>query len=88
MATGVANLVAYFGISKSGNSPWMLVDGIVTLFLGFMMWSRGSLRSMWIIGTLVGISMMMTGTTRLTMVLAARRLGAYFSDRPLREPIS
>lgn len=70
---GVVDIVAYFYTRKIGGSGWMLVDGIVTLLLGALVWSQWPVSSLWLIGTLVGISMLMTGVTRLMMALAARR---------------
>ena len=68
-------MVAYFSTRKGGgNSPWMLVDGIITVVLGFMIWNQWPVGSLWVIGTLVGISMVMTGTTRLMMTLAVRKV--------------
>jgi uncharacterized membrane protein HdeD (DUF308 family) len=84
-AEGVADVIAYFSARKSGVSPWMLLDGIVTLILGFMIWNRWPVGSLWVIGTLVGISMIMTGTTRLMMALAVRKLASHVSDRPLQK---
>lgn len=76
-AEGGADVVAYFSTRNSGSSPWMLADGIITLSLGLMIWSRWPFNSPWIIGTLVGLSMVMTGTTRLMMGLAVRKLASY-----------
>lgn len=84
-AEGVADVIAYFSERKSGASAWMLLDGIVTLVLGFMIWNRWPLGSLWVIGTLVGISMVMTGTTRLMMALAVRRLASHVSESPLQK---
>jgi uncharacterized membrane protein HdeD (DUF308 family) len=84
-AEGVADVVAYFATRKSGNSPWMLLDGIITLLLGFMIWNRWPSSSLWVIGTLVGISMVMTGTTRLMMALAIRKLASHLSDTPVQK---
>jgi uncharacterized membrane protein HdeD (DUF308 family) len=52
----------------------MLLDGIITLVLGVMIWRHWPSSSFWVIGLLVGISMLMTGTTRLMMALAFRKL--------------
>ena len=84
-AEGVADVIAYFSARKSGASAWMLLDGIVTLVLGFMIWNRWPVGSLWVIGTLVGISMIMTGTTRLMMALAVRKLASHVSDSPLQK---
>jgi len=83
-AEGMADVIAYFSARKSGASAWMLLDGIITLVLGFMIWNRWPVGSLWVIGTLVGISMIMTGTTRLMMALAVRKLASHVSDSPLR----
>ncbi|HEY6372728.1 MAG TPA: HdeD family acid-resistance protein [Candidatus Sulfotelmatobacter sp.] len=84
-AEGIADVVAYFATRKTGHSPWMLLDGIITLVLGFMIWNRWPSSSLWVIGTLVGISMVMTGTTRLMMALAIRKLASHLSDTPLQK---
>jgi len=63
----------------------MLLDGIITLVLGFLIWNRWPSSSLWVIGTFVGISMVMTGTTRLMMALAVRKLASRVDDRPFQE---
>jgi uncharacterized membrane protein HdeD (DUF308 family) len=84
-AEGATDVIAYFSTRKSGQSGWVLVDGIITLVLGLMIWDRWPFGSLWVIGTLVGISMVMTGTTRLMMALTARKLASRVADSPLRE---
>ena len=73
VAEGVIDLIAYFQSRSTGGSVWILVDGIVTLILGILVWRQWPSSSLWLIGTLVGISMIMTGMTRLMIGLAARR---------------
>jgi len=74
VAEGVMDLVAYFQNRAAEGSGWILFDGIVTLILGLLVWRHWPSSSLWVIGTLVGISMIMTGSTRLMLSLAARRL--------------
>jgi len=71
---GIFDLIAYFQKRSAPGSGWILFDGIVTLILGIMVWRHWPASSLWVIGTLVGISMIMTGWTRLMISLAARRL--------------
>lgn len=73
---GVMDLVGYFQARANPGSGWILFDGIVTLLLGLLVWRHWPSSSLWVIGTLVGISMIMTGTTRLMLSLAARKLSA------------
>lgn len=74
VAEGIFDLVAYFQSRMVGGSGWILLDGIVTLILGLLVWRQWPSSSLWVIGTLVGISMIMTGTTRLMISLAVRRV--------------
>jgi uncharacterized membrane protein HdeD (DUF308 family) len=71
---GVFDLVAYFPTRAIPGSGWILFDGIVTLALGVLVWRQWPSSSLWVIGTLVGISMIFTGMTRLMLSLAVRRL--------------
>jgi uncharacterized membrane protein HdeD (DUF308 family) len=71
---GVFDLVAYFQSRHLPGSGWILFDGVITLILGLLVWRQWPSSSLWVIGTLVGISMIFTGMTRLMLSLAARRL--------------
>lgn len=73
-AVGVMDITFYFSTRAAGGSGWMLLNGLVTLFLGFIIWRRWPQGSLWYIGTLVGVGMFMTGVTRLMMTLAVRKL--------------
>ena len=74
VAGSLVDLVAYFRNRSTTGSGWILFDGIVTLILGVMVWRQWPSSSLWVIGTLVGISMILTGTTRLMLSVAARGL--------------
>jgi uncharacterized membrane protein HdeD (DUF308 family) len=73
VALGVIDIMAFFRMRKSGASGWLLFEGIITLILGLMIWRHWPSGSLWVIGTLVGINMILTGTTRLMLALAARK---------------
>jgi uncharacterized membrane protein HdeD (DUF308 family) len=76
VAEGVLDLVIYFQNRTAGGAGWILLNGIITLILGIMVWRQWPSSSLWLIGTLVGFSMIMTGTARLMISLAARRVTA------------
>jgi uncharacterized membrane protein HdeD (DUF308 family) len=59
------------GVAGSG---WLLFDGIVTLILAVMIWKTWPSNTEWVLGTLVGISMVFSGISRLMISLAARRM--------------
>ncbi len=81
-AEGVTDVIAYFSTRKTGSSIWVLLDGVITLALGFMIWNQWPVNSLWVVGTLVGISMIMSGVTRFMMALAIRRVAGHVDASP------
>jgi len=57
-------------------SGWLIFDGLITLILAVMIWRTWPSSSAWVIGLLVGISMLFSGTSRLMLSLAARSVTA------------
>jgi uncharacterized membrane protein HdeD (DUF308 family) len=55
-------------------SGWLLFDGVVTLLLALMISSNWPSSEVWAIGTLVGVSMLFSGVSRLMMSSAVRRM--------------
>jgi len=68
----VLEFVLGFTFRPLPGSGWLLVDGIVTLILAVMIWRTWPSSTAWVIGTLVGISMLFSGISRLMLSLAAR----------------
>jgi uncharacterized membrane protein HdeD (DUF308 family) len=73
---GILNIVLYGKMRRMHGSSWVLVDGIITLLLGLMIYMQWPSSSGWAIGTLVGISMIFSGVARVMMSLAARKAPA------------
>lgn len=73
-AEGVLEIMAFFGIRGQKSSGWMLFDGLVTLFLAGLIWAHWPSSSAWAIGTIVGISLLMSGVKWLMISLASRNL--------------
>lgn len=73
ISQGVIGIVDWFRSRKTGASGWLLFESAITLILGLMIWRHWPSGSLWVIGTLVGINMIMFGTTRLMLALAVRR---------------
>ena len=71
---GIVDIGTFVWSHRSDGSEWLLLHGIVTLILGVMIWRHWPFSSLWALGTLVGISMLLTGITRLMMAMKARRL--------------
>jgi uncharacterized membrane protein HdeD (DUF308 family) len=70
---GILDIVLYFKMRSLGGSSWMLIDGIITLFLGGLIYAHWPSSSAWAIGTLVGVSLIMSGVSRVMLSLAVRK---------------
>ncbi len=73
---GVLDVVLFFQMRSVGGSGWMLVDGIITLVLGLMIYMQWPASSAWAIGTLVGVSMIISGVSRVMISLTVRKVAA------------
>jgi uncharacterized membrane protein HdeD (DUF308 family) len=71
---GVLELVLSFRLRPMPGANWLLFDGVVTLILGILIWKTWPSSTEWVIGTLVGISMIFSGVSRLGISLAARHV--------------
>jgi|SRR5262249_17185750 len=73
---GVLDVVLFFQMRSVGGSGWILVDGIVTFVLGLMIYMQWPASSAWALGTLVGVSMIISGLSRVMISLAVRKVAA------------
>ena len=71
---GVFALVLAFRMKPLQGWGWVLFDAIITILLGILIWAHWPLNSEWVVGTLFGISILISGVTRLMMSLALRRV--------------
>lgn len=76
LVEGVLELVLYFRVRRIRHAGWILFDGIVTLLLGILIWAHWPSSSIWLIGTLVGISLIFSGISRFMLALAVRNLAS------------
>ncbi|MBI3410185.1 MAG: HdeD family acid-resistance protein [Planctomycetes bacterium] len=53
---------------------WVLLNGVVTLVLGVMIWRRWPESSLWVIGLFVGIDMIFAGWSWVMLAVALRGL--------------
>ena len=74
LAEGLLEFVAYFRRRPEDGSGWLLMNALITLLLGGLIWFHWPSSSVWAIGTLVGVNLLMTGISRLMLGLAARKL--------------
>jgi len=69
----VLEFVLYFNIRGRVRAGWVLVDAFITLLLGILIWAHWPSSSIWAIGTLIGISLIFSGISRLMLSSAGSR---------------
>lgn len=72
LTEGIFELILAFRLRPQQNWTWALANGVVTLLLGAMIWFQWPFNAPWIIGTLVGVSVLFTGVSRVMLSLNAR----------------
>src|SRR5436190_626115 len=73
---GILDIVLFFQMRSLRGSGWVLVEGIITLLLGLMIYLQWPSSAVWAIGILVGMSMIISGVTRVMLSLAVRKVVA------------
>jgi uncharacterized membrane protein HdeD (DUF308 family) len=74
LVEGVLDFMLWWKSRAQDGALWILVDSIITLVLGGMIYVHWPSSSVWAIGTLVGISMIISGVTRIMLSLAVRKV--------------
>src|SRR5262245_25428431 len=54
---------------------WGVLDGLLSLFLGFLIWSEWPNSSLWVMGTFLGVGLMFRGWAWVMFAFAARHAG-------------
>jgi uncharacterized membrane protein HdeD (DUF308 family) len=71
---GIFELVLFSRIRGVPGAGWFLFDGIVSLLLASLIVFRWPSSSFWVLGTLVGVSLLFSGIARFTVPMARRRI--------------
>jgi uncharacterized membrane protein HdeD (DUF308 family) len=74
LVASILEFILSYQLRPLSGSGWLLIDGIISLILAIMIWRSWPINTLWVVGTLVGISMLCSGFTRLAISLAARRV--------------
>jgi uncharacterized membrane protein HdeD (DUF308 family) len=75
-AEAVLELALAIQLRPAAGTGWLIFDSIITFILAVMIFYTWPSSAVWVVGTLVGISMLFSGMTRLMLTLAARRIVA------------
>ena len=79
LVEGVFDIALFFRMRSTQGSSWVLMDGIVTVIVGLLILVHWPSSSAWAIGTLVGVSLIISGVTRVMLSLAVRKATAVLS---------
>ncbi|MBE9178045.1 HdeD family acid-resistance protein [Oculatella sp. LEGE 06141] len=74
LTEGVFELILAFRLRPRQNWTWALGNGIITLLLGAMIWFQWPFNAPWLIGTLLGVSVLFTGVSRIMLSLNPRSI--------------
>jgi uncharacterized membrane protein HdeD (DUF308 family) len=81
LVEGIFDIALFFQVRAVQGSSWILIDGIITLLLGLMIYLQWPSSSSWAIGTLVGVSLIVSGVTRVMMSFAVRKAADHLLPR-------
>lgn len=79
LAEAVFEIIVYFRGRSEPGSGWLLINALITLLLSALIWLQWPSSSVWAIGILVGVNLLMTGMSRLMFGMAARKLGSHLA---------
>jgi uncharacterized membrane protein HdeD (DUF308 family) len=70
---GVIKTVLSIQMRPLAGWGWLLFDGVISVVLGVMLWQQLPSSALWALGTLAGISIMISGWTLVMMPIALDR---------------
>jgi uncharacterized membrane protein HdeD (DUF308 family) len=70
----ILELALSYQLRNESGAGWILVDGIITMILAFLIWANWPNSSVWAIGVIVGVSMLFSGIVRVMITSNIRRI--------------
>jgi uncharacterized membrane protein HdeD (DUF308 family) len=74
VAKGIAQLVLGLRYRPHANWGWIVAAGVVAIVLGVLIVMQWPWSSIWVLGTLAGISLIFSGWSYIMIALAARKI--------------
>jgi uncharacterized membrane protein HdeD (DUF308 family) len=72
LIAGILELAVFSRLRALPGAIWFLVDGLASFLLAALIFFHWPSSSLWAVGTLVGISLLMSGIARITLPLSLR----------------
>ena len=73
---GVFELIAGFTVRGVAGGAWLFIDAVISILLAVFLWLHLLSTAEWAVGTLLGVTILFSGISRLALALAARRAHA------------
>ncbi|MCP4008576.1 MAG: hypothetical protein GY726_03565 [Proteobacteria bacterium] len=73
LAVGISEIIAAFQIRPVPGWGFLLFSGIISIVLGMMIWNQWPLSGRWAVGVLVGVQLMFSGITMITLGSALKQ---------------
>lgn len=70
---GVFRVFLAFRLKPAANWGWVLLNGILMIILGILIWSQWPFSATWVLGFLVGIGLLFSGITTIAFAIAVRQ---------------
>jgi len=75
IVAGLFRLVVAFS-TPLHHRGWLILNGVISILLGVMIWRSWPVSVLWLIGMFIGIDMIFDGWTEIMLALSVRRLAA------------
>jgi uncharacterized membrane protein HdeD (DUF308 family) len=69
---GIFRVFLAFQLKPAANWVWVLLNGILMIILGILIWSEWPFSAIWVLGLLVGIGLLFSGISTVVFALASR----------------
>lgn len=73
LVEAVFEAMAYFRVHNAHGSSWLLMNALIAFLLSGLIWTGWPSSSIWAIGTLVGVKLLMTGASHLAFGLSSKK---------------
>ncbi len=70
---GTFRIVAALAV-RFHHRAWVMLNGVISLLLGLLIWSQWPVSGLWVIGLFIGIDMIFYGWSLIMLGFTARRL--------------
>jgi len=74
---GIWKIIASFSYRPASGWLALLASGIIAIVLGILIWQEWPVSGLWAVGVLVGVDLLMTGISMVTVAATVRRLKSF-----------